>query len=528
MLNVIVFICGADLMGLEIVAARVLAPWLGNSIFVWGAVISTVMVALSLGYALGGHIADKYGSTRILAPVIAAAGLLTVLVPPIAEAVLPHAADLGPRTGSLVASALIFFAPSLLLAMVSPLGVRLAAASGMERIGRSAGGLYSVSTAGSIFGTLATSFWLIPLLSIERLIVGIGLVQFAVAALAIRLPHAYPDPDTGGNVAAGSGPTVSKRLARALTVVLFGTVIVGTALAAWVLLEVAPPPETLSGDVRVLLREDTQYHRIVVTEDASERRLLFDKSIQSAMPLDDPFRSDYPYPNYLNLALALKPDAQRVLALGLGGGTVQKRMWRDYPQMQIDTVEIDPVVVEVAEKYFELPRDERLAVYVQDGRRFVQTTEELYDIIIVDTYYADAIPFHLTTQEFFQEAKARLKPGGVIAYNVIGSVEGSKSELFRSMYKTAASVLDHVWAFPVGIGEDGDLSRYRNVVVLATDARVTEDEILARIANRVGGRVSIDGFEEFGADLYTGPLPTDDVPLLTDSYAPVDTLIPIN
>ena len=149
--------CGAALMALELVAARILAPALGNSIFVWGAVISTVMVALSLGYWVGGQLADKVDPSRVLAPLIAAGGLFTVLAVPIASAVLPSAANLGPRLGSLGASAVIFFVPSLLLATVSPLSVRLAAESGLERIGRSAGGLYAVSTAGSVVGTLATA-----------------------------------------------------------------------------------------------------------------------------------------------------------------------------------------------------------------------------------------------------------------------------------------------------------------------------------------------------------------------------------
>ncbi len=200
MLNVIVFVCGAALMALEIVAARVLAPALGNSIFVWGSVISIVMVALSLGYWLGGQLADRRSPARALAPVIAAAGVLTVLAPVIAAAVLPWAADLGPRLGSLVASALIFFAPALLLAMVSPLGVRLAISSDIERVGRSAGGLYSVSTAGSIVGTLATSFWLIPLLSLEPLIVAIGFSMFASSLAALGLSGRSPaqSPDERG------------------------------------------------------------------------------------------------------------------------------------------------------------------------------------------------------------------------------------------------------------------------------------------------------------------------------------------
>ena len=189
MLNAVVFVCGAALMALELVAARVLAPALGNSIFVWGSVISSVMIALSLGYWLGGQVADRFGASKSLAPVIAGAGLFTVLAPLTASAILPWSAGLGPRLGSLVASALIFFAPSLLMAMVTPLGIRLAATKGLAHIGRSSGALSSISTGGSILGTLGTSFWLIPLLSLEPLIVSIG---FALMATALGLFAAIP------------------------------------------------------------------------------------------------------------------------------------------------------------------------------------------------------------------------------------------------------------------------------------------------------------------------------------------------
>jgi predicted membrane-bound spermidine synthase len=233
MLNAVVFLCGAALMSLEIVAARVLAPALGNSIFVWGSVISTVMIALSLGYWLGGHVADRFGASKTLAPIIAGAGLLTVLAPIVAKAALPMSADLGPRLGSLAASALIFFAPALLLAMVTPLGVRLAATKGLAHIGRSAGALSSISTAGSILGTLATSFWLIPLLSLEPLIVSIGFMLLATALAALYLPIFYHAEASAG--AAEKDRAIAERIARYATAACLVLVVAGGAAGGWVL-----------------------------------------------------------------------------------------------------------------------------------------------------------------------------------------------------------------------------------------------------------------------------------------------------
>jgi len=530
MLNAIVFACGAALMGLEIVAARVLAPALGNSIYVWGSVISIVMTALAIGYWLGGQAADRFGPARTLPTVIAGAAASTTIAPLVAAATLPWAAGLGPRAGSLAASAFIFFVPALLLAMVSPLGVRIAASRGMSHVGRSAGGLYAVSTGGSIVGTLATSFWLIPLLSIEPLIVWTGFALAATSLVALALPLNMPQA-LAAHEGAHDGSSAGRldvgrmmRMATPATLVLVGVAIV---LGGYVLLKVAPVPGENEFGETVLFRADTQYHRITVTEDEDARHLRFDRSHQSAIALDDPYVSRIRYPDYLHLALALRPEAERVLVLGLGGGAVTKRMWRDYPAVSIDSVEIDPVVADVARDYFDLPEDARSRVFVEDARRYVQSTDETYDIIIIDAYYADALPFHLTTDQFFREVEVRLAPGGVVAYNVISGVEGSGSELFRSMYRTAGTVWENLWVFPVSIGQDGDARARRNIVVLATNAHVTETELRQRIGDRVDGRVSIAGFDRMAEDLYTDLVPVADVPLLTDSHAPTDSLIEV-
>jgi spermidine synthase len=520
MLRLIVFGCGAALMGLEMVAARVLAPYLGNSIYVWGAVISVVMVALSLGYALGGQIADRLGAARALPLVIAAAGLATVAAPLVAEAVLPSTAALGPRLGSLAAATAIYFVPAILLAMVSPMGVKLAARADLTHLGRSAGNLYAVSTAGSIVGTVATSFWLIPLLSIEPLVVWTGFVLLAMSLVALRLaPDQLP-----------AQATHRSALATFARVAVPGTLALAVAavgVGGWVLWKIAPAPATNELGETVLFRADTQYHRVTVTEDEEVRHLRFDRSHQSAIALDDPYESRIRYPDYMHLALALKPDPERVLVLGLGGGAITKRFWRDYPGVRVDSVEIDPVVIDVARRYFWLPEDERMRVFNEDARRYVQRTGETYDIIVVDAYTSDSLPFHLTTAEFFAELEAIMSPGGVVAYNVISAAEGDRSELFRSMYRTAETVFDDVWVFPIGLAGDDSPARVRNIAVIATDTRLPESELRARIGDRVGNTVTIPGFDSMADDLYTAPVPVADVPLLTDAHAPVDSLIKV-
>ncbi|MBE0417233.1 MAG: fused MFS/spermidine synthase [Coriobacteriia bacterium] len=515
-LYVTVFLCGAALMGLELAGARILAPAMGNSIFVWGSVISSFMLALSVGYWLGGIIADRFGTRRTLGVVVGSAGILTVISPLIAAAILPATAEFGPRLGPLTATTIAFFGPALLLAMVSPIGVRTASASGLGHIGRSAGSLYAISTSGSIIGTLATSFWLIPALQTDPLIVGIGLVLACTALVTLALPVA-------------PRPAPLELVGRTWTMAVVGIVAAGLVLGSGIMMSVADPGDVAEDGSAVLFRRDTQYHRILVTEANGERTLRFDRSRQTSVDISDPAVSRIRYPDYLHLAFAVKPDAGRVLVLGLGGGALPARILRDYPEVYVDAVEIDPVVVDVAERFFALPEDERLQVYVEDARRYVQRTGKRYDIVVVDCYHADALPFHLTTQEFFEEISGVLEPDGVCAYNIISAVEGERSDLFRSLYRTAGTVWDHLWVFPVERnGQTGSPKTNRNIVMLATDVRIDAAELLGRIESGVDGRVKVEGFEEFGESLYRGLVEQGDVPVLTDSHAPTDSLIRVN
>lgn len=260
------------------------------------------------------------------------------------------------------------------------------------------------------------------------------------------------------------------------------------------------------------------FHEIKVADNNGTRLLKFERNQQSSMRLDDPFESDIEYVAYFHLALAIQPAAKRALVIGLGGGSVVKRMWRDYPQMRLDAVEIDSEVVAVAYELFELPRDERIRVVVGDGREFMRDVAETYDIVIVDAFDDDHVPPHLLTEEFLREVRDHLAEDGVVAVNLIGSVHGDHSKPFRSFYRTVSNVWRNVWLFSVGLWANGpiQLASGCNIVLFASDAELTVEELLLRIAKRVDGRVSVKGFGGFGKDLYQGEIRSGDVPLLTD------------
>ncbi|MDQ3893877.1 MAG: fused MFS/spermidine synthase, partial [Actinomycetota bacterium] len=278
----------------------------------------------------------------------------------------------------------------------------------------------------------------------------------------------------------------------------------------------------------VVFQKDTQYHRLAVVDDQRTRYLRFDSSFQSGMDLDRPFATEFEYTDYFDLGLAYNPRARDVLFIGLGGGSAPKRLWRDFPQLRIQVVELDPVVADVSYRYFRLPRSPRLRVAVEDGRQFLASDERRWDVIAIDAYFADAIPFHLTTHEFLELARSRLKPGGVVLSNVIGALRGSSSQLFRSFYRTYRSVFPTVLVHPVVFPGEGD-DAVRNIILVATEAAAPEKAFLRARWRELRARFpAAPDLRKAIAKRDDRFVATGDVPILTDDYAPTDALLLID
>jgi spermidine synthase len=240
------------------------------------------------------------------------------------------------------------------------------------------------------------------------------------------------------------------------------------------------------------------------------------------MDVTRPFATEYSYTDLFSLAMLYRPSTESMLFLGLGGGSAPKRMWRDFPGLQVDVVELDPVVVDVARRYFAVPDDPRLRIENEDGRLFLAKTDRRWDVIAIDVFYEDGIPFHMSTFEFLELVRERLEPGGVVLMNVIGSTGGSGSELFRALYRTYRAVFPTVVVHP-DVAPGAGL---QNLMVVATEQPAaaksllldrwretrrrtpTYPELRTRIRDRVGSGIEIV-----------------DVPTLTDDYAPTDALL---
>jgi spermidine synthase len=271
--------------------------------------------------------------------------------------------------------------------------------------------------------------------------------------------------------------------------------------------------------VKILYEKDSLYHHIIVTEDDSLRTLRFDRLRQSAIDLKDPDRMVFHYTQYLHLAMVFHDTPQRALFIGLGGGSAPRRFHRDYPTLLIDVAELDPEVVSIAKRYFLFQESDRLKVQAVDGRIFLQKTPHRYDVIVLDAYYADAIPFHLSTREFFKELKAKLTPTGIVVSNIIGSVRGADSKLFRSILKTMGSEFAQTYVFPV--------EEISNIIVIATQGqeRLSKQEVIRQSRRLEDERKVQFPLERFAHTYVLERIPLDDVPLLTDDYAPVDGLL---
>lgn len=500
----VALLSGAVLMGLEMVGSRVLAPLFGSSIFVWGSLIGIVLTALSLGYYAGGYLADRYPRLTAASSVLGVAGVWIGLIPVLARVFLPGiasgASGVSGVSGTLCASLVLFFVPSVLLATISPWCVRLSI-SRLEKAGRTTGVLYAVSNVGSIAGTFVTSFYLIPRIGVDSILRWMSILLLLMAVILAAF----------------------SRTRRILPVGLLLCALLASSLGGRYLVG--------ASEAGVIYETQSLYHHIYVIEEEGKRLLKFDKSIQSGMFIERPYDSAYPYTDYFHLALAMKDDIEDVLMIGLGAGTVPKRFQRDYPGMNIECVEIDPEVARVARRYFGFPEDDEVRVHTIDGRIFLQNTDKRYDLIIVDAYYADAIPFHLATAEFYELARSRLKPGGVLASNLIGALEGRRSSLFRSMFLTLDRVFPETYVFPVDYSPGTEAS-LRNIEVFAVAPGrgagvmgMNRAELLSRAQTLEGDAVILPAFSSLLSYLYEKPIAKEGAVLLTDDYAPVDSLL---
>ena len=486
-----VFVSGAVVMALELVGSRILAPVFGDSIFVWGALIGVVMAALSLGYYVGGRMADRRPSYGIFTMILISAGVLVILIPLSSPFILEvtYLSGAGDRYGPILASLLLLAAPTTLLGMVSPYSVRMSAES-ISNLGGISGSLYSISTAGSIFGTFFTVFVLIPSFGVRQIVFSLGVVLIAVAVVGMTL--------------------VEKGLIFSLVLVLMMPSLFLTG----------GPFLGVSGNT--VVRKDTPYSTLTVQDSEAEgtRTLYLNNMPHSAMYLNGSNRAVFRYTDYFNIAFLFNPEAERILFIGGGGFSGPKQFLEYYPNATVDVVEIDPDVVAVAKEYFSVPDDPRIRTFVMDGRSFLRDAGT-YDIVVLDAYSKTYVPFHLMTREFFESLDEHLAPGGVVVSNLISSLIGDTSDLLKAEVNTIAGVLPQIYLFPT---RSRQLSLVQNIILVASksSSRVKGVDLMEAAAGSPVEGVPLERYADTLSDL---ELVYDSEFVLTDDYAPAEDLL---
>ncbi len=438
-LYAVVSISGASVLAIEILGTRVLGPFYGVSLFLWSALITVTLAALAAGYALGGRWADRGPRLSRLGVLLAAAGAWIVLVPWMREPLLQAVEPLGLRAAVLAGSLLLFAPPLLLLGMVSPYAVQLAAKR-LDAVGRTAGNLFAVSTLASVVSALLTGFFLIPNVGVTRLLLLIGCALFGGAALAWG----------------------ADRRARLGGAVLLVATIAG--VASW-----RGSAAGIDTDSGVLAHIDSPYAEIRVLEHNDIRYLLLDGGIHTSVQ-PGTWISSHRYVAAVSVAKLFFPRPGNLLLVGLGGGAVVKDFAAE--GWKIDAVEIDAAVVRVAESQFGLRPDE-CRTFCMDGRRFLRDHDTVYDLVVLDAFGSSSIPFHLVTREMFALVARHLAPQGIVAINV--ETRGWDDPLLGSIAATLATSFAEVLALPTSEPPN----TLGNIVLLGarTPLQLSEDAI---------------------------------------------------
>jgi predicted membrane-bound spermidine synthase len=459
LIYLVAFVTGAIVMSFEMLGSRYLNPYFGSGIYTWAALISTVLTALTAGYFVGGWLADRTASPAVLAMTVLAASAYILALPGFSDAILDYVlADIDDvRTGSLIASFAILFVPVSLLGIFSPFAIRLMLRSPL-RSGTVSGTVYGVSTAGSIIGTLGTTFFLIPLIGTKAITHSLGAAGLVCGLLLLALPF------------------LERR--RPPIVALIAGLIVLASL-------VASPPighaESLfDEEVRaaMLKRPDGRiahiesgYNDIFINKRRGELTMSFQLKgwdyTESVTNLHDPDDLPLRYSQVMTIATVYPAELNKVLMIGLGGGSISTYLGRFMPDVTIDTLEIDRRVIETAKKYFGLRESPRVRYLDGDGRVFLNRNKELYDLIILDAYHGGYVPFHLLTKEFYTLVMSRLTPGGAAAFNVH---DGTK--LYHSTVKTLGEVFPTLDIYPSGLGEA--------IVVVSPEAGYDKEALSSR------------------------------------------------
>lgn len=468
-------------MILEMVGSRVLAPYLGSSIYTWTSLIGIIMGSLSIGYYYGGKIADKGATYKTLSRLILLAGILILITNLTKHIVLSVVTLVAPdiRMGSIIAGALLFVLPGVLLGMISPYAVKLRLAN-LSTTGSTVGNLYAISTLGSIVGTFLAGFYLISLFGTT------GIIYILSITLILLSVFTYP-----------------KELSTIKFLIIFICVTFFYGGSS-----------KLTANIKGLVDIDTDYNRVWIFPSVDKKSgkptkvMNLNKQSASAIFLDSE-ELVYEYNKHFNLSGFFRPDMNSALLVGGAAYTYPVEFIKKFPNATLDVVEIDPALSELAKKYFYLKDSDRMKIYAEDGRVFLNKSDKKYNVVLMDVFNSHfSIPYHLTTVEAMQAVYNTLDDDGVVITNIISSVQGSLSGFYLAELSTYKKVFPRVLAFRVNASSEYEL---QNLILVGIKG---DKEISLESENP-----ELRGMLEKKIE---GPL-SDAAKVLTDDYAPIES-----
>ena len=498
--NIVVFIASFCTLVIELVAGRIMAPYVGVSLYTWTSIIGVVLAGISIGAYLGGLIADRYPRSSTLGWLLFLSGLGAFFISPLTNLVGAAQFQTSLMIRILLITTIIFLVPSCLLGMISPVVVKLTL-NNLEKTGNVVGKIYAFSTLGSILGTFATGFFLISWMGTRQILFTMGIILI-LSALVF------------------GGFFVRKKVLALFFIVLIPLI--------WAFYGYAFKPPL---DEETYFFKESNYYTIKLKRDTTRsggeplEALILDHLVHSYTDLNDPLYLEYEYIRIYEEMVRWQADKRRsfkALFIGGGGYTLPRFIEAKYPQAGIDVVEIDPDITRVVKSYLGVSEDTRIRSFNEDGRWFVMNSKEQgsYDFIFGDAFNDLSIPYHLTTKEFAMQLKKLLKPDGLLLANVIDSFK--KGAFMPSYIRTLEEVFGKGNVHLITLSSDYDHIGISTCVVVASPQRLDIDDFVKTLKGKDGKEMTShvmpqDRLQQYLKERYSV--------ILTDDYVPVDNLI---
>lgn len=483
----IVLIVNAIYMILELIASRLLSPYFGNTTIVWTSVIGIILLSSSIGNYIGGIIADKEKLQKAIKLILLTSGFTVLVIPLIQSSVLDFMVENidNIKIGAILSTLILFFVPSMLIGFLSPIVIKLKI-DDLKNAGKVSGKVSAIATLGCILGDFIGGFYLIPHFGGNAILYVLAIILFLLTLFVQEF-----------------------KLKNFILPISF-SLLCGILSFSYSLYNEECGKRVLAGERGVKVTYDTSYGRATIYNNESHeiRNFHMDRALESATYIDKENRYELvaPYTNFYNLIFQSKNEITDTLMIGGGGFSYPKYYISKYANKNMDVIEIDKKVIELAKEYFylndlikefDLENSKRLNIIKEDGRVYLNKCKKKYDAILNDAFAGENPVKTLTTLEAAQRIYSLLNTNGMYLTNIIASLEGNNSKFLKSEVMTLKQVFKNVYVVPCNSSEDYDMMQ--NCMVVATDQNL---ELR-----------------------YAVLLDTDNAIILTDDYCPIENLV---